>query len=424
MNEKNEPMDVPRKARRRVLPPPPGKTTVLTDIRRYHDDKIIKQAQLNEYIAWLMATAACVRERPDSEAGARKVFDETAALMTRFGVKDQHIHGRVMMALPCALWEGGELDPAAPFPSCLSNLGADDKGRPVTDRMRYYAESLDTFLSQAYPIADSEPPPDDIVHVTCTGYEAPSAVERMLSRRRWTRTTVTNCFHMGCYAAFPGVRIANGILSAAGSTIGLPKRRIDVVHTELVSIHLEVDDVTPGNLVTMSLFGDGFIRYSLVPSHLMGEGAGLELRAATESVLPDSLEEMTWDLTPHAFHMYLSPDVPLKIRDHLPDLLEALAGQVPCDPKLLLKEAVFAIHPGGPRIISFIQEALGLRPEQCAHSWEVLRQRGNMSSATVPHIWKAILEDDRIPDGTPVVSMAFGPGLTAAGLVAEKVRAT
>lgn len=408
-------------ARQSILPRPHGKTITLTDVRRFHDDKIIKQADLNEYIAWLMATASCARERTTSEAAARKIFDEIMLRMDRFGIKDQHIHGRVMMELPSALWENREIDPQAPFPHCLSNLGTDPKGRTIVDRMKLYAGQLDAFLNQAYPRGSSEAPPDDIVHVTCTGYQAPSVVERMVSTRRWTQTTVTNCYHMGCYAAFPGVRIATGILSAAGSTLGLPKRRVDVLHTELVSIHLEVDDTSPGNLITMTLFGDGFIRYSLVPSELLGANSGLELRAVTETILPDTLDEMTWDLTPHAFHMFLSPDVPVRIRDHLGDFMDALARQIPCDPELLRKNAVFAIHPGGPRIIGFIQEALGLRPEQCAHSWEVLRQRGNMSSATVPHIWKAILEDDRIAPGTPVVSMAFGPGLTAAGLVAEKI---
>ncbi len=405
----------------RILPPARGTTTILTDLRRFHDDKVIGQAELNEYIGWLMSTAACVQERADSEDQARRIFESTTALMKRFGVKDKHIQGRVMMALPSALWDGGEIDPNAPFPASLSNLGADPMGRSVADRMNIYGETLRAFLAQAYPVTAPEPPPDDIVHVTCTGYAAPSEVERMLSARRWISTTVTNCYHMGCYAAFPGVRIANGILSAAGTTIGLPKRRVDVVHTELVSIHLEVDDRTPGNIVTMTLFGDGFIRYSLVPSHLPRAGRGLELRAASESVLPGSLEEMTWALTPHAFTMYLSPDVPLRIRDPLDGFISGLALQIGCEPRLLLQHAVFAIHPGGPKIIHFIQEHLGLRAEQCAHSRAVLRERGNMSSATVPHIWKRIVEDDDIPPGTPVVSMGFGPGLTAAGLVAEKV---
>lgn len=44
-----------------------------------------------------------------------------------------------------------------------------------------------------------------------------------------------------------------------------------------------------------------------------------------------------------------------------------------------------------------------------------------LSSATVPTIWKGIVEDASIPVGTPVVSMAFGPGLTAAAHVAVKV---
>lgn len=404
-----------------VLPPASGPTTVLSDLHRFHDELLIPQARLNDYIAWLMSTAACVGEGADSEQRARQIFDDINALFDRYAVSPSHIHGRVMMSMPSALWEGGELDPAAPFPAAASNLSSAPLGLPIDDRMRLYADHVESFLEQAYPELGAEHAPDDIVHVTCTGYAAPTPVERMLSRRRWASTTVTNCYHMGCYAAFPGVRIANGIVSAAGTTLAQPKRRVDVLHTELVSIHTELADRTPGNIVTMTLFGDGFIRYQLAPGHLPRAGAGLELRAACESVLPNTLDEMTWDLTPHAFHMYLSPEVPVRIRDHLPGFVAGLAHQVGCEPRRLLEEAVFAIHPGGPRIIGFIQEHLGLRPEQCAHSWDVLRARGNMSSATVPYIWKSIVEDDQIPPGTPVVSMGFGPGLTASGLLAQKV---
>lgn len=44
-----------------------------------------------------------------------------------------------------------------------------------------------------------------------------------------------------------------------------------------------------------------------------------------------------------------------------------------------------------------------------------------MSSATVPHILKAILEEDAIPEGSRIVSLAFGPGFTITGLVLEKI---
>ena len=82
--------------------------------------------------------------------------------------------------------------------------------------------------------------------------------------------------------------------------------------------------------------------------------------------------------------------------------------------------ALFAIHPGGPRIIDELAELLALRPRQVEASNAVLRDHGNMSSATLPHVWKAILEDAEVPAGTWVVALAFGPGLTIAGAILRK----
>ena len=85
-----------------------------------------------------------------------------------------------------------------------------------------------------------------------------------------------------------------------------------------------------------------------------------------------------------------------------------------------MREAVFAIHPGGPRIIDEIAEHLGLRPDQVQASNAILRDCGNMSSATLPHVWQAILADEAVPSGTLIVSLAFGPGLTISGALLRK----
>ena len=74
--------------------------------------------------------------------------------------------------------------------------------------------------------------------------------------------------------------------------------------------------------------------------------------------------------------------------------------------------------------MQLVAEHLGLRDDQVQRSRDVLLRRGNMSSATVPYIWKSICEDERIADGTPIVSLAFGPGLTATGSLMEKVGCT
>ena len=63
---------------------------------------------------------------------------------------------------------------------------------------------------------------------------------------------------------------------------------------------------------------------------------------------------------------------------------------------------------------------MGLRPDQVQASNDVLRNHGNMSSATLPHVWKAMLEDDTVRPGTLIVSLAFGPGLTISGAILRK----
>ena len=233
-------------------------STILCDFRSFHEDRIIDQAQLNAYLAWLMASARCVELGASNEPAARAIFEDTRALVERFGVKPEYVGGRVMLAFPHELVASLPPDPNAPYPETLTTLGRSAHGDTVDLRMRTYGRRVAAFLDEAYPA--SEPAPDDIVHVTCAGYLAPNPIERMIARRRWP-TVVTNSYHMGCYGAFPGVRIANGVLSAGGTTLAGQKRRVDVVHTEFLSLHTEVFDFSAGNIITMTLFGDGFIRY-------------------------------------------------------------------------------------------------------------------------------------------------------------------
>ena len=69
-----------------------------------------------------------------------------------------------------------------------------------------------------------------------------------------------------------------------------------------------------------------------------------------------------------------------------------------------------------------LAEHLALAPAQVAASNAILRTRGNMSSATLPHVWQALLADPEVPAGAWIVSLAFGPGLTIAGALLRKTR--
>jgi predicted naringenin-chalcone synthase len=272
--------------------------------------------------------------------------------------------------------------------------------------MAMFAERVAAYFEQAY---ESEQPPDDLIHVTCTGYVSPSGAQQLVARKGWgAYTRVTHAYHMGCYAALPAVRMAAGF-TAIGA------RRVDIVHTELCSLHLDPADHRVEQLVVQSLFADGLIRYSMLPD----SGPGLHLVTSYEVVLPGSDESMAWRVGDHGMQMTLARDVPDRIAKALREFVLELfrRGGMHLGH---MKTSLFAVHPGGPKIIDRVRDVLELDDEQVAASRGVLRDFGNMSSATLPHIWMRMLADPDIPRGTLIPSLAFGPGLTVCGALLEK----
>ena len=124
-------------------------------------------------------------------------------------------------------------------------------------------------------------------------------------------------------------------------------------------------------------------------------------------LFPDCEDAMTWTIGDHNFEMTLSKRVPALIGEGLRPWLEAWLAQ---NGLTLDDVASWAIHPGGPRILSAVEEALGLTGEQAAASRGVFADYGNMSSPTVLFILER-LRSRGAP--RPCVALGFGPGLAA-----------
>ena len=290
----------------------------------------------------------------------------------------------------------------------LYDVNAHPYGRGSAARTQMFDELVDDYFTRAY--AGEREPPDDLVHVTCTGYVSPSGAQKLVARRDWGGSTrVTHAYQMGCYAAVPALRIAGGF-------VALGARRVDLVHTELCSLHLDPTDHRLEQLVVQSLFADGFIRYAMVPD---GPGPGLHLVSSFETILPDTAGSMSWKVADFGMQMTLRRDVPERIAGALRDFTAELLRRGGLDLGAL-RGCVLAVHPGGPRILDCVERVLELEPAQLATSRAVLHDHGNMSSATLPHVWMRLLDDPEIPRGTLVPSLAFGPGLTVCGAVLEK----
>lgn len=392
---------------------------VLTGFRSLSAGPAIPQRRLREITAYLYAAARCVEERVRDAGRADAVLAEETRRVDRFGVSEQIIATRAVTTMPEA-WLGADAELNPVDAALFAGLAEDPRGAPLEARLAVFDRIVQDVAARGYPAG--EEPPDEIVHVTTTGYLLPSPVERFVARRGWLATGVTHAYHMGCYGAIPGVRIAEGLLSSRLHGARAP-RRIDVFHSEVNGIHFNPTQREPSDVIGATLFGDGFVRYSLV--HASRDrppaGGGLALLAAHEAMIADSSDDMTWLPGSHNFRVYLSPQVPAKIGAAIAGFVQGLLARAGLDFAAERERLVYAVHPGGSRIVDAVQEALGLRPEQLARSREVLRRHGNMASATLPTIWSGIVADPAVAPHTRVVIIGLGPGLNAAGLLAEKL---
>lgn len=270
-------------------------------------------------------------------------------------------------------------------------------GLGIGERHAFYGERALEVMREIY---ETQAVPDHLVHVTCSGYLSPSAPQVYFSDKNQS-PEITHAYHMGCYASLPAVRMAEALSMARN-------QNVDVVHTEMCSLHLNPADHTPEQMVVQTLFADGHMKYTV---NAQSSGRRLVIRKIQEKLIPHSGIDMTWVPGPVSMQMTLSKEVPEKIKGHLPEFLRELTGGD-------LGPYLYAIHPGGPKIIDLIQSQLELSDEQIAFSRKVLKERGNMSSATLPHVWKEILDSGY---QGKVISLAFGPGLTIFGSIFEAV---
>ena len=389
----------------------------MTDFQPFHNTQPIPQQTLLDYSAWLLATAQCSKDKVESTAEAETVFADMQTDVKRFGVLPQYVSKREVNIMENVFSQEDNTFTTDSFPEIFANIIDNYYGVDLNARLAIYEKLVIHVMEEWY--AEHTVLPDDIIHATCTGYLSPSPIQKLLSAKGWSNVTVTHSYQMGCYGALPPLRMAIGFLSA-NSLLPRRKQRVDILHTEYSSLHFQAINSAPDQIVSMTLFGDGFIKYSVYFEDAGHPAKGLKILAAQDTIIAASLNEMTLIPGPYSFEMWLSKNVPTRIREEIHPFVETLCQQVGLDFATIKDELIFALHPGGPKIIEHIREELGLTEDQIRFSKKILYEHGNMVSATLPYIWKAIIEDPAVLPGTKVVSIAFGPGITVAGFILEK----
>jgi len=242
-----------------------------------------------------------------------------------------------------------------------------------------------------------------LVTVSCSGFHAPGVdLALMAALPLDAGVARTHVGFMGCHGALNGLRVA------AGFTGAQPEACVLLCAVELCSLHLQYG-WDAERIVANALFADGaaaLVATGEPPSKQDPATAPLSRLIASGSLLvPASTEAMSWGIGDHGFAMGLSPQVPDLIGAHLRPWLEGwLAGH-----NLSLDTiGSWAVHPGGPRILSAVIKGLALDPGLIEPSRSVLRDYGNMSSPTLLFILERLR---RSGTAGPCLAMAFGPGL-------------
>ena len=282
------------------------------------------------------------------------------------------------------------------------------------------AARMQRFLAEAMPLgkeavggalADAGLQPADVglfTVVSCTGYVTPG-LDILLARDLGMTDRVQRLHigHMGCYAALPG-------LGATADFVTARQKPAVMLCLELTSLHVQPTtetarsgSPTPEDLQQMvahALFSDAAAAVVLEPT-----SPGMEVVDVVARTDVSTADHMTWDVTDLGFKMGLSPAVPDVLARHARPVVEELLGR---HGMAVADVDGWAIHPGGRKIVEVVGEVLDLAEEQLAPSYDVLRDVGNCSSATVLLVLERLAEQVDLPTGGTVVAMAFGPGLT------------
>jgi alkylresorcinol/alkylpyrone synthase len=248
---------------------------------------------------------------------------------------------------------------------------------------------------------------DAIVMVSSTGVAVPT-IDARLAPAIGLRPDVKRLplFGLGCLAGTAGMARVNDYLRAFPGDVAV------LLSVELCSLTLQRDDTSIPMLIGVSLFGDGAAAVVATGADGAAVGPraqrGPRILASHSLLLPATADMMGWDVSSNGLGLVLSKDVPKMVDVYLGEEVDRFLA----DHGLSTVDiSTWICHPGGPKVLDSIENAIGLPPEALAHSRNSMRENGNMSSVSVLDVLRRTIADSP-PEGTFGVMVSMGPGFS------------
>ncbi|HWF45220.1 MAG TPA: 3-oxoacyl-[acyl-carrier-protein] synthase III C-terminal domain-containing protein [Candidatus Kapabacteria bacterium] len=249
---------------------------------------------------------------------------------------------------------------------------------------------------------------DAIFFVSTTGLSTPSIDARLFNRIPFTKHIKRiPVWGLGCAAG------ASGIARAFDYVRAYPKHRALVLSVELCSFVFQLNDRSKSNIIASALFGDGAAACLVVGDEVPianNDMAHPSILGSLSTIYPDTLDVMGWRITNEGFKIVLSRDIPSIVTSLVRENIEEILA----DQMLTLPQIKHYIaHPGGAKVLEAYAAALNLPESTLKYSYDVLRDYGNMSSATVFFILERFLRETKNASGEYGLISALGPGFSS-----------
>jgi alpha-pyrone synthase len=274
----------------------------------------------------------------------------------------------------------------------------------ISQRMQWfeqYASALGILAVKNSGIsADTLQSVTHLITVSCTGMYAPGIDVDIIKACHIPSTVARTCIYfMGCAAMINALKAADAIVRSQ-------EARVLIVSVELCTLHFQAHG-NDDQMVANALFGDGAACVLVQSKPVVGRKICLE--NFYSDLLTDTRDHMAWSIRNDGFLISLSAFVPALLASGVKELIVPLMDFYGVD---LSEVDYFAIHPGGPKILHKIEEALCLPIEKNLAAHEILKNYGNMSSVTLLFIIQRILQGLEVDKAQTILGMAFGPGLS------------
>lgn len=250
---------------------------------------------------------------------------------------------------------------------------------------------------------------DAIFFISTTGISTPSIDAKIMNHLPFSpHTKRIPIWGLGCAGG------ASGLSRAYEYCLAYPEAKVLVVSVELCSLTFQRNDRSKSNLVGTSLFSDGVAAVLVI-----GDRTKIKRNEAIKNIptildtqstlMPDSEDVMGWDIKNEGLYVIFSKDIPSIITTWLKPNVEKFLHQH----ELKLSDIKhFIAHPGGKKVIEAYEKALGFNKEKIMLSQKVLREHGNMSSATVYYVLEEFMKQG-ISIGDYGLIAALGPGFSS-----------